>query len=230
LDSFATWSLVAISLAAGWLLGWGFLRLSDRKALAGATNRLRAHLMELRLFADEPALVWTAQWDLVKANGVFLWTMLKPLALLAMPAVLLMWQLEPFYARTPMRVGEVALLTMDADQPLTSQPVLQPAHAISVETGAVRWNENRSATWRLRASGAGVTPLPLAWDGGTMHAEVVSGDLFLRLPSSQSSGQARIAISYPERSFSLFGWPMGWSAWFLLWSSVAALAAVWWFR
>ena len=93
MESIATGSLTAIGLVAGWLLGWGFLRLSNRAALAAAMNRLRAHLMELRLFADEPALVWTAQWDLLKANGVFLWHMLRPLALLALPAGLLMWQL-----------------------------------------------------------------------------------------------------------------------------------------
>ena len=66
-----TVSLSVISLVAGWLLGWGFLRLSDRKGLAAATNRLRAHLMELRLFSDEPALVWTAQRDLIKPMACF---------------------------------------------------------------------------------------------------------------------------------------------------------------
>ena len=230
MTSLATLSLTVISLTAGWLLGWGFLRLSNRKALATAMKRLRAHLMELRLFADEPALVWAAQWDLVKANGVFLWRMLQPLALLAIPAGVLMWQLEPFYARTPLRAGEPVLLTVDWEQPVAAAPRLQSTHAISVETAAIRWNENRSATWRLRASGAGIAHLPLNWNGTTAEAEVVSGDWFLRLPLTQSQNGAHIRIDYPGREFTLFGWSMAWSSWFLLWSSVAAMAAVWYHR
>jgi hypothetical protein len=230
LNSFATWSLTAISLAAGWLLGWGFLRLSNRKALAGAANRLRAHLMELRLFADEPALVWTAQWDLIKANGIFLWWMLKPLAVLALPAALLMWQLEPYYASTPLRPGEAALLTLEAEQPATGEPTLQPMQFIGVETQAIQWNNNRSATWRVRAAAAGIAHLPLTWNFTTMQVEVAAGDELLRLPSAQSHERARILVNYPEREYSVAGWRMGWAAWFVLWSSAAALAAVWWFR
>jgi len=228
LDSLVTVSLSVISLVAGWLLGWGFLRLSDRKGLAAATNRLRAHLMELRLFSDEPALVWTAQRDLIKANGAFLWRMLRPLAVLAVPAGLLMWQLESFYAHSPLRVGESALVTLESEQLPVSAPTLQSAGPIQVETHAVRWNANRDATWRVRAERAGIVHLPLLWDGGRTQAEIVAGDWFLRLPLTQSYSGARIRIDYPERVFTFAGLSMGWSGWFLLWSSVAAVAAVWW--
>lgn len=227
MNSFATWSLCAISLVAGWLLGWSFLRLSNRKALASAANRLRAHLMELRLFADEPALVWKAQWDLVKANGAFLWQMLRPLAVLALPAGLLMWQLEPFYAHAPLSVGEPALVIVESPQPQPSPPMLQSADPIRVETQAVRWNGDRNATWRIRAERAGTVQLPLQWAGVSATANVVAGDWFLRIPLSQQVNSARVRIDYPDREYTLAGLSMGWSAWFLLWSSVAAMAAVW---
>jgi hypothetical protein len=224
--SVATWSLTLISLAAGWLLAWGFLRISNRPALAASISRVRAHLMELRLFADEPALVWTAQWDLVKANAVFLWCMLRPLALLAIPAALLMWQLEPFYARTPLQPNAPALLTWESSQAATAAPTLASAGGIAVETPAVRWNGNRNASWRLRAIGSGAAQLPL----GQGMVQVVAGDSFTRLPLSQSLHGESVTIAYPERQFSLFGWSMGWASWFLLWSSLSAMAAVWWLR
>lgn len=230
MNSLATWSLCAISLVAGWLLGWGFLRLSNRKALASAANRLRAHLMELRLFADEPALVWKAQWDLLKANGAFLWQMLRPLTLLALPAGLLMWQLEPFYAHVPLRVGESALVTLESAQPLFTIPTLHSADPIRVETQAVRWNGGRNVSWRVHAERAGTAQLPMRWDQTSGGAAMVAGDWFLRIPLSQQVNGARVRIDYPDRVYTFAGLSMGWTSWFLVWSSAAAMGAVWWLR
>lgn len=226
----ATWSLTLVSLAAGWLLAWGFLRVSHRPALAASIRRVRAHLMELRLFADEPALVWTAQWDLVKANGAFLWNMLRPLALLALPAALLMWQLEPFYAHQPLPRNAPALLTLESAHAaeLPSNLELTSTPAIAVETTAVRWNSGRRASWRIRPIAEGIAPLTL--NGRPGQARIAAGDAFLRLPARQSFGNATLAIAYPERLYSLAGLSLSWASWFLLWSSLSALAAVWWLR
>jgi hypothetical protein len=228
---FATWSLTLISLAAGWLLGYGFLRLSHRTALAASLNRLRAHLMELRLFADEPSLVWRAQFDLLKANGSFLWNMLRPLAVLALPTALLMWQLEAYYARQPLTVAEPTRITLESTQTAT----LNSSPAITVETQGIRWNSGRLVSWRIRPASNGIAQLPFTVNGQPALAEIAVGPAFLRLPAQQSLRiadlhRATLHIDYPERRYSLAGLSISWTAWFLLWSSLAAIAAVWRYR
>jgi hypothetical protein len=54
-------SLGLISLLAGVVMLWVFRRVSNQGAIRVAKKRLQAHLYELRLFADEPRLVWRAQ-------------------------------------------------------------------------------------------------------------------------------------------------------------------------
>ena len=50
-----------------------FRACSDQDAIRRASNRLMAHLMEFRLFIDEPALIIRAQRDLLIDN----WRLLR---------------------------------------------------------------------------------------------------------------------------------------------------------
>ena len=45
--------LVAVSIAAGIAMVWGFGRVSNQNALRRAKKRMQAHLLELRLFGDD---------------------------------------------------------------------------------------------------------------------------------------------------------------------------------
>jgi len=87
-------SLVPISILSGIGMLLVFRRTSDQAAVRLAKSLVTAHLLEFRLFMDEPRLILKAQRDLIVANARFLKLMLRPLLVLALPMALLLAAME----------------------------------------------------------------------------------------------------------------------------------------
>ncbi len=71
--------LALVSLFAGVVLLLVFAKFSDQERLRMAKNRIRAHLLELRLYGHDAHLVWAAEKRIACANLVYLGLLLKPL-------------------------------------------------------------------------------------------------------------------------------------------------------
>ncbi|HWR52692.1 MAG TPA: hypothetical protein VN428_16400 [Bryobacteraceae bacterium] len=139
--------LIAASVAAGVLMLAAFGRFSDQAAVRKAKARVWAHLYELRLFGDEPSLMLRANRNLLAANARYLGLMLKPAAVILIPAALLMWQLDRVYGTRPFERGETAVASVRGER-----PVLTPPPGFVVETPAVRVPSRGVAYWRVRAT------------------------------------------------------------------------------
>src|SRR5262245_35956842 len=83
----AMWGLAPLSVLVGIAMLWVFRRTSNPEGIARAKARVMAHLYELRLFPDEPVLIWKAQWGLLKANARYAGMMLVPVAVMGLPMV-----------------------------------------------------------------------------------------------------------------------------------------------
>ena len=81
-------------------------------------NRIVAHLLEFRLYSDEPALLMRAQRDLLVANGAFLRAIIGPSLLLAVPFSLLVLGLHGAFAQSPAS-------TWKARRPHSAMPFFQ---------------------------------------------------------------------------------------------------------
>jgi hypothetical protein len=119
---------------------------SDRAAVRRATNLILAHILEFRLFLDEPAVILQAQWSLVKANVQLLRLMLLPALILAIPSFLVVSHLNSLYGRAPLMVGQAVVVSAQEPAKLN-----MPA-GISIETPAV--HSRGQIAWRVRASAA----------------------------------------------------------------------------
>jgi len=124
-----------------------FRRLTDRFALRRSLNRVIAHVMELGLFLDSPALVFRAQRDLLKENLRLLRLIILPAAILALLFAILYQPMNAIYGRAPLPVGEPAVVTI----PMQSEiPRLEPPEGIALETPAVRVLHDHEISWRIR--------------------------------------------------------------------------------
>ena len=54
-------SLAAVSVAFGLIALWIFRPAADLAEVRSTIKRVHAHLLEFRLFYDEPRLIWRAQ-------------------------------------------------------------------------------------------------------------------------------------------------------------------------
>ena len=208
----------AAVFGAGLLSGlatlWVFRRWSDGPAMRSAVNRMLAHVMEFRLFLDEPRLILRAQRDLLAANARLLRLLVKPSLILALPFAVLLWGLDGWYGHAALRVGEPVVVTMrtqDAAVAMSAGP------GIRVETDAVRVGRLHEASWRIRPVAAGRGELTVRSGGREWRSDVVAGS---GLPGPELPWSAPIAIPYP--SADVLGWP--WLVWFVAGSLAAPLA------
>src|SRR5215831_15106979 len=172
------WSLLPISALLGVAMLWVFGRTSNQESIQRTKNRLKARMLEMRLFTDEPRLVWEAQKGLLLANLRFLGLTLRPALFLAIPMVLVFVQLEAFYGRTPLNVGQSAIVTMQMKEDLaaaSSVPVLQAPDGILVESAPVRVLGERQVSWRIRPVRDVSGSLKFVLPSGTVEKQIEAG-------------------------------------------------------
>ncbi len=232
--------LAAVAAAAGIGMIWVFGKTSNQTRIRAVKRRLQAHLLEMRIFSDEPAVTWRAQKSLLRANFGYIGLMLRPALVMALPMTMLLVHLEGFYGRAPLTVGRQAIVTIGMHGPATTAPVLIAPPEIAVETPPVRVLDKNEVSWRIRPTAAVSGDLRFVIDDQTVSKRIEAGgapffvpgrrvdSVYAALwhPSEPRIGSGRIEwidVRYPDASVDLFGFRMHWLAWFLILSMASAL-------
>jgi hypothetical protein len=235
--------LAVLSALAGLLMLWLFGRTSNQAAIARTKRRVYAHLYELRLFADEPSLMWRAQGQLLAANARYLGLMLIPAVVVAVPIIVLLIRLDAYYGRAPLPVGSDAIVTLETHgtlDPHSPAPRIEAPSGIAVETPAVRVISERQVSWRIRALRPVSGELKFALPEGTAEKRIESGSGFRFVPGRRTSSamaalwypdEPRLAgsavkwieVEYPSAEIEFLGLRWHWLIWFTLISMLTAL-------
>ena len=231
----ALWSLIIISVLAGLTAVYVFRRWSDQHALRSTANRMLAHLMEFRLFVDEPALVMRAQRDLFVENWRLLRLLARPSLILIVPSMILLAQMDACYSRAPLRIGDPAVVTVQFERPGDSAKTgitLQTPAAIRVETPAVRILSVNQISWRVRPLAVVSGQLQVIGPGRAVTKSIVAGRgvhylseqrvssllaffLHPNEPPLTNSSISSIEVLYPSAAIL----HLHWLVWFLVVSS-----------
>lgn len=222
-------ALIAISLICGPIMAWVMGKVSDQEAIRQSRKRLVAYIMELRLFIDEPGLVWQAQKNLFKENIRHLFAMLRPALVLILPVAFLMIQMDSFFGNAPAPVGSALLVTAELNGSMTSPLNLEAPRQVAVETPGVYAVSQNSVVWRVRPTEASNSTLRI---GGVSKQLVAGQDNFFMASERPTSwwgwikggGELptaggilkSIRVEYPAAAVRIFGWSAHWSIWFLV--------------
>jgi hypothetical protein len=228
-----TWSLTAIAIASGVGMLWVFGRFSDQERIHLTQRKMRANLYAFRLFADEPALIFRAQKQLLLWNARYLGLMLRPSVVIFVPVVILLTQLEAVYGRRPLAAGESAIVTaqFNAGADLRAFAPSLVGHGVVVETPAVRIPDQAQACWRVRAASVSSGSVWLRVPGAAISKTVQAGSGlryisarrvasffdWLHYPAEArlpQTGIRWIGVSYPYAAIDVFGFSVDWLVWF----------------
>ena len=232
----AFWLLIGAGALSGVACWWAFRRWSDAGKLHTAVNRIVAHLFELRLFADEPALVMRAQRDLLAANGQLLRQVIPPSLLLVLPFAIFLAGMDAVFGRAPLQPDRPAIVTLECSDPGGGNKLptvrLNAPPGIQVETPPVRVPIMSQISWRVRPVRAITGQLQFASNGLAIEKSVSSapglqwlsdkraGSLVafllhpLELPFASPAVKS-ISIRYPPATVFHLNW--------LVWFSLASL-------
>jgi hypothetical protein len=228
-------SLIPISILAGIGMLLVFRHASDPLAVRRAKGITQAHLLEFRLFMDEPLLILRAQRDLLVANLRFMKLMLRPLLWMLLPMGLLLAGLEALYGHAPLAVGEAAIITAQVNNAAGPFELKAPPE-VAVETPPVHVIAESQVSWRIRPLRAATIELQIAHDGRLVAKRISAGGGFhflserrgslLNLPlyptewPLSDNEMEWIEIRYPEATIL----HLHWLIWFFALSAITALA------
>jgi hypothetical protein len=198
-------SLTAIAIVTGVALAWIWKRLADRERMALAKRQARAQIYAMRLYADDPALVFRAQGRLLVWTARYLAGMWRPTAAAVIPLFILFPKLDNVYGHRPPAEGESVVVTARFDGGEVPSP---EGRGVVVETPGVRLPGGREVCWRVRVDHR-LKPVPPAKAFRCGHA-------FWR-------GSPSIEMACPAANLDVFGFGIDWEVWFLVVSGITML-------
>jgi hypothetical protein len=216
------WSLAAFSVLWGLAASWVFRHFANGAALRIVRKRIYAHLLGIRLFSDEPALVWRTQKALIADNLRFLKLMALPVLILGAPFALCYARLDAIYGFRPLQTGRSSVLTLH-ESDIAGE--LQAPRGIAVETPPVRDFGSRLVSWSIRPFTTLRGSVNVILPGGAVSRTIAAGERTLspNWPREPGSGALWLEVDYPRADVEMAGLSLPWLAWFLIISSASAI-------
>jgi len=239
--------MTAVSLLTALLMLEVYKLTSNQAAIRRAKDKIKAHLLELRLFKDSMPVTIRAQAAILKANLSYLAANLKPLLVMIVPLVLILAQLSLWFDRAPLAPGAETLIKVGLEKnadPLSLDLELEAPAGIEVSSPAVRIPDEHEIVWRLKAVKAGNASLILRAGGRAIEKDVaVGGGPLTKVSALASRGSIwkqvlypgerplpgatpvrSVEILYPPKSLAAFGLGVHWLVAYLILSIVFGFA------
>jgi hypothetical protein len=220
------------SIVIGLIMVLVFGYASDQKAIHQTKDRLKAHLLALRLFQDQIPVVIRCYGRILLAISRYLRLALWPLLLTALPLALVIAQLDRYLGSAPLKAGQTFLVKARVSDPqMLSETSLQLPNGLKTSAPAVHILAENTVVWRVAAETDGdynvkvqtssqvfskrvvVAPglprlSPVRLRGPFWERIFVSGEPALPKNSAVQS----IEVEYPSRSiaFADFTWNWVW--------------------
>jgi len=225
--------MILISFLTGLLMLFVFKWTSNQKGIQSVKNKIKAHLLELRLFKDNMGQSLRSQGNILRSNLKYISYSAKPMLVMILPLILILIQLNFWFGYEPLEPNQSAILKvkLNEDQnPMETQVSIQPSSGLMMETSPLRIQESQEIDWRFSAVQGGIQQFTITVQGETVTKKVSVAmkplsKISPRKPSRKFLDQVlyptespikgispiqSIEIQYPAKSMSLFGWKIHW--------------------
>jgi hypothetical protein len=228
-EEHAWFDLIFWSVAGGIVALIVYKYVSNQAGIQRAKNAIKVHLLEIRLFKEDIAVVLGATARILWKNSLYLGHNILPMLVMIVPMMTILFQLEAHYAFDPLPVGSVNLLILKLDgrQPevpdtatgLAETVRLELPDGLSLDAPPVRTAEGEIA-WRLRAERPGDHVALIHVGDETVEKRIAVGGPARKVPVLRTKGLEGLLypgepglpaespvysarLSYPERDL---GW------------------------
>ncbi|HEU5337583.1 MAG TPA: hypothetical protein VFU27_16560 [Terriglobales bacterium] len=235
--------LLALSVITGFVMIVLFGYLSDQKAVRVAKDQLRAQLLAVRLFQDQPQVVVRAYGRILTGTGRYLKVAFKPLAIVIIPLTLMLVHFDRYLGALPFQPHQPILLKAQLAGPGDLDNLaLRLPQGLSESAPAVHIAGENEVDWRLVAATDGNYTVDVLANGQSVDKQVVvsgnlshlsacrmRGHLWERLldcaePALPDNAPVKLlAVGYPSRDFDVGPWTTDWLVIYFVVSLAAAV-------
>lgn len=233
--------VLGISLVIGLVMVVVFRYTSDQKAIHTAKDRLKAHLLALRLFQDQIPVVMRSYGRIILATGHYLRLAFKPLLFVVVPMTFFIVQVDRYLGSVPIEPGQAFLVKAQvADSNALNNASIQLPDGLTPTAPAVHVPSENEVAWRVVAVKTGDYVINIQVSDQTFSKRVIVGSGLPRLSPARLRGKfwerifvsgepalpnnnliEAIAVQYPARNIAFAGIEWNW-IWLFFVLSLAA--------
>ncbi len=225
-------AMALISFLTSLLMLLFFRLFSNQHGIRTVKNKIKAHLLELRLFKDSLSLSLRAQGNILRYNLKYIGYSAKPLLVMFIPIVLILVQLNLWFGYQALSPGQeiiVKIKLVEGQNPLAINLGLESS-SLDIETPPLRIESENEIDWRIKARENGSHQLTLTVNGKKFTKKVIVGqrplvkisqakvrsnfiaELFNpgEVPLSRNLPFKSVEVLYPAKNMNLFGWHIHW--------------------
>ncbi|HEB35422.1 hypothetical protein LCGC14_1405220 [marine sediment metagenome] len=225
--------MILISVLTALLMLFVFRFTSNQEGIKRVKNKIKAHLLELRLFKDSMSLSFKAQGNILRYNLRYISYSTKPMLVMIIPLILILIQLNFWFGYEALTPGQETILKVKLEEghnPLDIDISLEPSSGFDIQTPPLRIEEEREINWRLQAREKGVHDLTFIVNGQKFTKKVsvaqrplskisplkVKRNFINELinpgesPFPGDSPIKAIEVKYQSKDMNLFGWSIPW--------------------
>lgn len=234
-----------LSVVVGLLMVLVFRYTSNQDEIRRAKDQLKAHLLAVRLFQDQLAVVLRSYGRILRGTGHYIRLAFTPLLLMIVPMVFLIVYVDHYLGWIPLQPGQQFLVQVQTRSTALDNISLQVPPELTISAAPVHIPEKNQVVWRLLANREGSYQVEVTSNGEMVSKQVVvSNDLsklsttrlrkhfWTRLFASSepaipaASPIDSIEVQYPGRDIAVAGFEFNWIVLFFVFS----LAAGWIFK
>jgi uncharacterized membrane protein (DUF106 family) len=225
--------MILISFLTALLMLFVFRFTSNQQGIKNVKNKIKAHLLEFRLFKDSLNISLKAQGKILHYNLKYISYTAKPLLVMIIPLILILIQLNLWFGYHSITPGQKAILKAELEMNqslLDTEFKIETSSGLVVETLPIRIEDKGEVNWRLQTKEAGIHELELTVNGQRIVKQVAvaqsplckispvkirrnfMSELFNpgEAPLPGNIPVKSLEIIYPSKPMNLFGWRIHW--------------------
>jgi len=194
------WQLVALALPATIFSLLVFRVASNQEGIRSEKNKIKAYLLELRIFQDDVGVTLRSQGQILRHTFIYMRLALVPMIIMIVPFILILVQVESRMAFRSLEPGEQAILAVSTDLPVPVSQVesdISLPDGLTVETRPVRVDDTGEVLWRIRADKPGSYRAAISIDQQEFEKLVVVGGQEARLAPAVYRASDIRSLGYP---------------------------------
>jgi hypothetical protein len=157
--------LVFVSLITGAVMLFLFKLTSNQEAMKEVKTKISAYFLEMRLYKEDISAVMGAQRRILRANMGYMKLALIPAAVMIVPVILIMVQLNLRYAQTGLNPGDTAMIKVKLEEgvDVVREGIqLTAGNGLEKASPAVRIPSLNETDWNIKLTSSGVHDFSLA--------------------------------------------------------------------
>lgn len=225
--------MAIISLLTSLLMLFVFRYTSNQAGIRKVKNKIKAHLLELRLYKDSLSLTLRAQGNIFLSNFRYIGYSSKPVLIMIIPLVLIIFQMNLWFGCRSFKPLETVMVKMKfkADVDINTihiTPLENPF--LKTETPPLRITLDKEINWRFQVKEEGLHSLTFVINGQEVSKTIVAGKKSLarispikvranfidelinpgEKPLPKGLPLKSIEVKYPSKKMEIFGLRLHW--------------------